>query len=357
MQAERKGGEHLKDSESSENIKAHNPHDAFFKCVMSNRNAARDFFLNYLPEDILKFVDLGSLQIKKDSFIEKELKRFYSDILYQAKLKKGNAYFYILFEHQSSPSRLIGFRLLRYMVKIWELELKQKPGLKLLPPIIPIVLYHGRKRWDVGRSFADIVNLGERKSLRLYLPDFVYQLYDFSLYSDDEIKGDILLRICLGLLKHIFDNNLSGIKEQISLLRFLSYKERTALEFIEAVFRYLMSARDDAAPDILKKIVDEAVVLKEVKEIGGVIMTVAEQLIEQGEKRGLKRGLEKGLKKGLKKGLGKGLEKGELIGSIRTIQSMKEGMRVWDRKELEKLSNTELRRKLKELAGNQATME
>ena len=145
--------------------KVHNPHDAFFKEVMGNKEAAGDFFMNYLPPDILKLIDIKTLQIKKDSFIEKELKRFYSDILYQVSLRENKAYFYLLFEHQSSPDRLIAFRLLRYMIKIWELELRQHPEIRLLPPIIPMVLYHGENRWNIGNRLTDIIYLGDKEEI------------------------------------------------------------------------------------------------------------------------------------------------------------------------------------------------
>ncbi|MGA1874773.1 MAG: Rpn family recombination-promoting nuclease/putative transposase [bacterium] len=45
------------------------PHDKFIKEVLSNRENAQDFFLNYLPESIQAIIDLESLEICKDSFI------------------------------------------------------------------------------------------------------------------------------------------------------------------------------------------------------------------------------------------------------------------------------------------------
>ncbi len=93
----------------------HNPHDAFFRDMMENKKRAVNFFKNYLPADILKLVDIKTLQIKKESFIEKELKRFYSDILYQVAIKDSKAYIYLLFEHQSSPNRWMALRLLGYI--------------------------------------------------------------------------------------------------------------------------------------------------------------------------------------------------------------------------------------------------
>jgi predicted transposase YdaD len=38
---------------------------------------------------VLKLVDLNTLEISKDSFIEKDLAEYHSDILYKVKLTKG----------------------------------------------------------------------------------------------------------------------------------------------------------------------------------------------------------------------------------------------------------------------------
>ena len=48
------------------------PHDKFFKENMSNIDTAKDFMLNYLPKDILKIIDLDSLSLEKDSFIDEK---------------------------------------------------------------------------------------------------------------------------------------------------------------------------------------------------------------------------------------------------------------------------------------------
>ena len=96
-----------------------NPHDKLFKETWSNIESARDFFSNYLPDKILANIDLTTLQIRKDSFIDRELKEFYSDLLYSATLKGRKSYLYLLMEHKSSFEKQTPLQLLQYMVKIW----------------------------------------------------------------------------------------------------------------------------------------------------------------------------------------------------------------------------------------------
>ncbi len=42
-----------------------NPHDRFFKYVLSCRDAARDFVLYYFPADVTALLDIESLVVRK----------------------------------------------------------------------------------------------------------------------------------------------------------------------------------------------------------------------------------------------------------------------------------------------------
>jgi len=96
-----------------------------------------DFVVHYLPKDIASLLNVNSLEISKDFFIDKELEAHLSDLLYHVDLKgKGSVCVYLLFEHKSFVEPLICLQLLRYMTRIWEQWLKAGKG-RPLPPIIP----------------------------------------------------------------------------------------------------------------------------------------------------------------------------------------------------------------------------
>lgn len=67
-------------------INLHNPHDKLFRETWSNLENVRSFLKHYLPADVLKLMDLQSLEISKDSFVEKELADYFSDMLYKVTL-------------------------------------------------------------------------------------------------------------------------------------------------------------------------------------------------------------------------------------------------------------------------------
>ncbi len=59
-------------------------------------------------------LNLNSLKPVKDSLVGKELKSYYSDLLFTIESQKGLGYVYILFEHKSYKDRLLPLQLLRY---------------------------------------------------------------------------------------------------------------------------------------------------------------------------------------------------------------------------------------------------
>lgn len=67
-----------------------NPHDKVFRKTYSDRDNARSFLTHYLPDKVRKIVDLNTLEISKDSFIEKDLSDYYSDLLYKVNLVGGS---------------------------------------------------------------------------------------------------------------------------------------------------------------------------------------------------------------------------------------------------------------------------
>ena len=273
-----------------------NPHDKFFKELLSHKDGARDFFIHYLPREILKLLDLKGIEIVKESFIEKELKEYFSDLLYKVSLSESPAYLYMLFEHKSYPDRLTALQLIEYMVKIWRLHLKQNPG-KKLPLIIPLVVYHGAEPWRLGTRLTDLL-LGPTEALANYIPDFQFLLYDLSRYGDEELKGMIVSRVGLLVMKHIFRDDLPEVlKKVMELLAELSDKKR-ALDFVETIIRYVINASDEVSLKDLKTIIEQSYFQK--KE--GELMTIAEQLRKEGHERGLQKGREQGLEQGLQQG-------------------------------------------------------
>jgi predicted transposase/invertase (TIGR01784 family) len=266
-----------------------NPHDRFFKEVFSRQEVAEDFLRNYLPQEVFDCLVPESLNLTKDSFVDKELGAYYSDLLYQIDLRDGSdSYVYVLFEHKSYPESLISFHLLRYMVKIWEQHLKQKMSGNL-PIIIPIVIYHGTVKWKASKNFIGLFKCPEE--LERFLPDFSHVLCDISGFRDEEIKGIMTLKATLLLLKYILRDELRDrLPAILGLLKELISK-KTGMEYLETVLTYLVRGTDRVDEEDMRRAMEEVLPLT-----GGEIMpTIAEKWIEQGVQQGVQQGIQQGI--------------------------------------------------------------
>lgn len=280
-----------------------NPHDKLFRETYSDLDNARSFLTHYLPGQVLELVDLSTLEISKDSFIEKELSDYYSDMLYRVTLQgKSPGFIYVLFEHKSYYDRYVHLQLLEYMIKIWRLHIKQhKEKPVTLPVVIPLLICHGRQDWPEDTVRLTSLLSGPVDDLAGYIPDFGFEMYDLYRFSDDQIKGTIINRVILLLFKHIFNpelqHKLPGI---LSLFQTLVEKE-TGLQWLEVVIRYLASVLDEdvLSMEQIKEIAEQSIS----KETGEYVMTLAEKLRSEGEKKGEKKGKIEGLKEAIELGI------------------------------------------------------
>jgi predicted transposase/invertase (TIGR01784 family) len=294
-----------------------NPHDRLFKDVLSRKDAARDFLSNYLPRDLLPHIDLDTLEILKDSFVQDDLREYFSDLVYKVSLSGRSSYVYLLFEHKSHPEKHVSLQLLSYLQALWGLQLRQQ-GMPL-SVVIPIVFYHGKEKWASKNDLLHLFSLQDKR-FSDYVPDFKYIFFDLSQYPDEAIKGAILNRVALLLLKHVFDQDFTQRLPAIfSLLGELLEKE-TGMEYLETVIRYVFRTAENMTAENLRKIVESSLF----KEKGEVVMaTLAEKYREEGIQQGIQQGILEGLLEGIELGIGLkfGAQGLNLMPAIRQIKN------------------------------------
>ena len=132
------------------------PHDRFFRESFARREIAQDFMRHHLTAEFLAEIDLDSLAIAKDSYVSKELRKAYSDLVYRVRMRDGELQIYLLFEHKSRPEHWTLLQLLRYAVAADDEYRNQHLKARRLPPVYPLVLFHGRAQWRVPASFHEL---------------------------------------------------------------------------------------------------------------------------------------------------------------------------------------------------------
>lgn len=66
------------------------PHDAIFRQFLTQPEVARDFMEIHL---------LATLKLEFGSFVEDDLRQYFSDVLYSLKTTAGDGYVHVLIEH------------------------------------------------------------------------------------------------------------------------------------------------------------------------------------------------------------------------------------------------------------------
>lgn len=250
-----------------------NPHDRLFKKILGSQANAIDFFQNYLPPEVLARMDLATLHPEEKSYVDESLRESYSDLLYSVSLKDSagvahDGFLYLLMEHKSTPDRFTALQLLHYMTMIWK-SVAEHPTTdsghdsRLLPMILPLVLYHGESAWRFGCDFSSLLDLpGE--AFHKYAVNFEYHLWDLSAIPDTEIKGVVLTQTFLLILKHVrdarFHEKLPGI---LDLIVSLYNSDRTGLEDLRALLIYIFKAADRIDSREALQYIESRPVLKE----------------------------------------------------------------------------------------------
>lgn len=254
------------------------PHDAVFKQFLHHPDTARDFLDIHLPANLRKLCDLTTLSLQSESFIEEDLHKCYSDVLWSVQTLDGQGYIYVVIEHQSSPDELMAFRLLRYTVSAMQRHIEA--GNKTLPLVVPMLFYHGEKSpYPYPMCWLDLFPQPEvAKSLY----SSAFPLVDITVTDDDAIMQHRRVALLELIQKHIRQRDLMVLVEQLVALLAMGYTSESQLK---TLFNYISQYGGAShASAFFREMAERSPEHKE------GLMTIAEQLHEEGRIEGRQEG-------------------------------------------------------------------
>jgi predicted transposase/invertase (TIGR01784 family) len=252
------------------------PHDHAFRSAMANKQVATEFFQSHLPDIVKQTIDFESLYLHPETFVNKELRFTSADVLYEVRIAQQESYIYVLSEHQRNPEPLMPFRVLQYIVAIMEQHRKQHPNENTLPLVVPLVFFNGKNAYPYSADIKDLI-----AAPRALIDSVLFQpftLIDTHELSDEQIRKYHWAGLFQLLFKHIDRPELlSWLPAYMPL--FQQVEKEGGQEYIIAMMHYLLKASE--ANDFKN-------MLNFMKEnlthvIGEKIMTIAEQLRQEGE--------------------------------------------------------------------------
>lgn len=259
-------------------------HNNLFQNILGREDMARDFVRHYMPEKIVGDLDLDTLEVASESYVSDDLKESLSDIVLSLQLKNGDpAEIYILMEHKSGLHKGTRLQLLNYMNAKWHELDKAGEFRGSLAVIIPVVFYHGKKKWKYSLEFSDQFNLpGEH--YRRYVPKFEHILHEVPEINKRKIKSTIALEVFHVVLECIFyPEKRERIYESLELL-FQGLNTDKAGELFYVFVKYLLSATDVNPSEVEKRV-------KHLPKGEETVRTTAEVLRKEGYDKGYDKGV------------------------------------------------------------------
>ncbi|EBA8077097.1 Rpn family recombination-promoting nuclease/putative transposase [Salmonella enterica] len=267
------------------------PHDAVFKTFLRHPDTARDFLNIHLPHSLRIRCDLTTLKLAPDSFIEKNLRAFYSDVLWSLKTCEGDGYIYVVIEHQSTPDAHMAFRLMRYATAAMQCHLDA--GHKTLPLVIPMLFYHGAKSpYPFSLCWLDEF---DDPALARQLYATAFPLVDITVVPDNEIMQHRRIAMLELVQKHIRQRDLMGLVERLAVLLITGNANDSQLK---ALFNYLL-IQHGSTPRFGKFIREVARRVPQHKER---LMTIVDRIRESGRRKGKREGVQQGIHQGIHQG-------------------------------------------------------
>jgi predicted transposase/invertase (TIGR01784 family) len=273
------------------------PHNNFFQYALSHPAAARNLVEMHLPADLVQILDLDSLELQKDSFVDDELRDSYSDMLYSIRLSGQDllgqdgvpieGLVYLLLEHKSQSDPMTCFQLLRYIVRIWEQRLRKGHA---LCPVFPLVIYHGQEAWAAPVSLEELI--GGPSILFEHGVRMAYPVVDIGQIPDELLATDPFLQSVLGLLKYSRKRNFEDKLEFFlrCLLEIGTAELQT--EHLDAVLVYVTTVSPSIPLETLAMTIQK--IFPTQIEPG----SIADEYMKKGRQEGKQEGLKEGLKEG-----------------------------------------------------------
>ncbi|NGO90596.1 MAG: transposase [Halomonas sp.] len=289
--------------------KVHNRHDHSYKLMFSHKQMVRDLLTGFVKEAWVEQLDFNQMEQVSGSYITDELRDREDDMIWRIWWRDRWLYVYLLLEFQSSEDKHMAVRIMSYLGLLYQDLIRQDaftPSGKL-PPVLPIVLYNGEKRWTAAQNVADLVE-SVPGGLERYRPHLSYLLIDEGAIVDapgwtDETRN--IVAAIFRIEKHRDENDVSDAMGHLA--DWLNGPEQASLRRAIIVWFYRVFL-PNRAPGLEFPEVSDFTNLHEVHDMLAERIKKWPELWEErgrqaGEKLGIKLGIEKTARNLLKLGV------------------------------------------------------
>ena len=221
-QLNEESAEYILDAEEE---KTHQYKDKIFKEILSNKKEFLKFIKKYFGNEINKELSENDIERYNKEFITSKFERQEADIVY--KIPKENLY--IIIEHQSKIDYNMPERMTKYCIELRR-DIRKSNEKWIEPDICPIVLYTGRRRWDVPN----------KKEVRRRFGMEIFQCAKYNFVDINHEIEENLVKEETGMSKALLFEKINSKEELKEAMNEILKKDLTKeeKEYIAMILKY-----------------------------------------------------------------------------------------------------------------------
>ncbi|MEO5334560.1 MAG: Rpn family recombination-promoting nuclease/putative transposase [Magnetococcus sp. YQC-5] len=208
--------------------------DSSYKLIFSHSEMVRDLILGFVQGEWVARLDFSTLEKVNGLFVGDEFRDREDDVIWRLRFGDVWLYVYILLEFQSLIDDFMPLRVGDYMFSLYQ-DLRRAKQLhdKKLPPILPVVIYTGKPRWNVPLDVNEMIV--PVPGLDIYQVHMRYLVLDVTTMAESELES--LRNLAALLFRLEKSRSIETVRELVGTLKeWLKAPEQTSLRRAFAIW-------------------------------------------------------------------------------------------------------------------------
>jgi hypothetical protein len=299
-------------------------HDSLYRRLFDHPEMVAQLLREFVAGPWLDDLDLEGMTRENATYHAATGDRREGDMVWRIPRRDGgDTYLLLLLEFQSTSDRWMALRMLVYAGLLWQHLLTEKrlPPDGRLPPILPVVLYNGDRRWAAPLALHDLVGLPGDSPLWPWQPAMRYQIVDEGAFAEDDLAARDALLALLFRLESSPDTAQAVVLTDAALAWF---RRHPGFEPVRRILTELLGA-------VLAPLAPGVRVPEELLGVRNMLATRAEAWKQQWLQEGEQKGREEGRQEGEQRGRQEGRQEGEAALLLRLLERRFGALPGWAR--------------------------